>query len=86
MQITKIVQKLQKEFQRKQDHNNAYKSSKERREYQGDKKLKFDCNSIESHTAIEGSHEIVVRMRTSVFEAQNVIAYSIRVQLQQITR
>ena len=37
MRITKIVQKLQKEFQRKQDLNNAYKLSKERREYQGDK-------------------------------------------------
>ena len=47
-------------------------------------KLKFDCNSIESHTAIEGSHEIAVRMRTSVFEARNVIAYSIWVQLQQV--
>ena len=47
-------------------------------------KLKFDCNSIESHTAIEGSHEIAVRMRTLVFEARNVIAYSIRVQLQQV--
>ena len=40
-------------------------------------KLKFDCNSIESHTAIEGSLEIAVHMRTSVFEAQNVIAYGI---------
>ena len=38
------------------------------------------------HTAIEGSHEIAVRMRTSVFEARNVIAYSIWVQLQQVTR
>ena len=47
-------------------------------------KLKFHCNSIESHTAIEGSHEIAVRMRTLVFEARNVIAYSIRVQLQQV--
>ena len=37
MQITKIVQKLQKEFQRKQDLNDAYKLSKERRGYQGDK-------------------------------------------------
>ena len=47
-------------------------------------KLKFDCNSIESHTAIEGSLEIAVHMRTSVFEGQNVIAYGIRVQLQQV--
>ena len=49
-------------------------------------KLKFDGNSVESHTTIEGSHEIAVRMHTSVFEARNVIAYSIRVQLQQVTR
>ena len=41
MRITKIVQKLQKEFQRKQALNNAYKLSKKRREYQGDKNLDF---------------------------------------------
>ena len=39
MRMTKIVQKLQKELQRKQDLNNAYKLSKKRREYQGDKNL-----------------------------------------------